>query len=193
MLQIIFFSSLVFSVHTIYQSAIHLSSHGFEFQPQHNVQLMQESMTQNRLLCSVACNQQRFCRTFDYDSTSTRCRVFEADTATGSIVPCNSSTSIVGTVILSSLLFATMHNQSCETCQESRYEICSPSSSTCQCPSHTFWNGSVCLLQLFVNASCSQTNDCRTDLNLTCAIINNNTVKQCTWTNITNRKLTRLI
>ncbi|CAF3939113.1 unnamed protein product [Adineta steineri] len=120
------------------------------------------------MLCAFACNQQPSCHAFDYDSASERCRLFEGDLTTGSIVSSTSATSIVGIIELFPSLFVKTHNQSCETCQDSRYEICSPTTNTCQCRSNSFWDGSICALQLFTNDTCSQIDSCRKDQNLTC-------------------------
>ncbi len=37
-------------------------------------------------MCAIACHQKWTCRTFDYDSNSRRCRLFEGNLNTGSIV-----------------------------------------------------------------------------------------------------------
>ncbi|CAF4351192.1 unnamed protein product, partial [Adineta steineri] len=108
------------------------------------------------MLCAFACNQQPSCHALDYDSASKRCRLFEGDLTTGSIVSSTSATSIVGIVELFPSLFVKTHNQSCETCQDSRYEICSTTTNTCQCRSNSYWDGSICALQLFTNDTCSQ-------------------------------------
>lgn len=118
--------------------------------------------------CSAACNQQPFCRIFDYDLVSKRCRLFEGDSTVGSIIPSPSSTSIVGIILISSSLYATMHNQPCQACQENRYEVCSANTNKCLCQGNTYWNGSVCTLQLFQNDTCDKRDACRFDLNLTC-------------------------
>jgi hypothetical protein len=94
--------------------------------------------------------------------------LFEGDSTTGSIISSSSSTSVVGTVRISSTLYSSIYNQPCQACQQNRYEVCSTNTSTCQCPSHTYWNGSVCALQLFENEICGQLNSCRSDLNLSC-------------------------
>ncbi|CAF1129137.1 unnamed protein product, partial [Rotaria magnacalcarata] len=39
-----------------------------------------------------------------------------------------------------------------------------------QCPGNSYWNGSMCPLQLFENAACGQIDACRSDLNLSCII-----------------------
>ncbi|CAF3360520.1 unnamed protein product, partial [Rotaria socialis] len=116
---------------------------------------------------------------FDYDSSSHRCRLFEADLANGAIIAVASQTSIVGSVILSASLYASMYNQSCSACQENRYQTCSLTTNTCQCPGNSYWNGSMCPLQLFANAACSQIDACRSDLNLSCIINSYGEFTQC--------------
>jgi hypothetical protein len=141
---------------------------GLEYQPNNNVQLISINSIQTKLLCSAQCNQLTTCRIFNYDTVSKRCRLFEGDLTTGSIILSSSTTSVVGTVQISSNLYSSVYNQSCQFCQQNRYETCSINASTCQCPGHTYWNGSVCALQLFENETCGQLNSCRSDLNLTC-------------------------
>jgi len=159
---------MVPSTNAVYQSLIQLSSMGMEFQPQNNVQLISIQTAQTTVLCSAACNQLSPCRTFDYDLVSKRCRLFEGDSTTESIILSSSSTSFVGTVLISSTLYSSIHDQNCQACQEDRYETCSTTTNTCQCPNHTYWNGSICALQLFANETCVLGNTCRSDLNLTC-------------------------
>ncbi|CAF4494932.1 unnamed protein product [Rotaria magnacalcarata] len=181
--------------HAIYSSTVSLSLQGHEFQPQYEVQLIFNATARSRLLCSAACSQNPSCRIFDYDSSSHRCRLFEADLTNGAIIATvsqtsivgsvilsaslyasilvhrlASQTSIVGSVILSASLYASMYNQSCSACQGNRYQTCSSTSKTCQCPGNSYWNGSMCPLQLFKNAACSQIDACRSDLNLSCII-----------------------
>ena len=125
--------------------------------------------TKNRLYCSLECNQRIDCRAFDYDGDSQQCRLWDADTTTGSIVVSPSKPrSSVGSIKLTPSIYADIHNQSCDKCIHSRYEICDANSSTCQCPSKTFWNGSMCLAQLLRNQICTRVDACRSDLNLTC-------------------------
>ncbi|CAF4708923.1 unnamed protein product, partial [Rotaria socialis] len=165
--------------HAIYSSTLSLSLQGHEFKPQYDVQLILNKTAQSLLLCSAACNQNPSCRIFDYDSSSHRCRLFEADLANGAIIAVASQTSIVGSVILSASLYASMYNQSCSACQENRYQTCSLTTNTCQCPGNSYWNGSMCPLQLFANAACSQIDACRSDLNLSCIINSYGEFTQC--------------
>ena len=192
-LSIIFVVFLLSPVaHSIYKAQIKFSSTGGEFQPRHSIQSILNVTARSRTICSAACNQQPACRIFDYDSTSRRCRLFEADLATGSIIPSVSPTSIVGSVVVSPSQFIFKHNESCQTCQEDRYEYCSANDSRCQCRPHTFWDGIICSLQQFENDSCSQIDACRTDLNLTCSRSCNGTFLQCKPINIASSKLSRV-
>ncbi|CAF1554321.1 unnamed protein product [Rotaria magnacalcarata] len=84
------------STHAIYSSTLSLSLQGYEFQPQYGVQLVFNETAQSLILCSTACNQNPSCRIFDYDSSSHRCRLFEADLTNGAIIAAASQTSIVG-------------------------------------------------------------------------------------------------
>ncbi|CAF4623809.1 unnamed protein product, partial [Rotaria socialis] len=165
--------------HAIYSSRHSLSLQGHAFQPQYGVQLIFNNTAQSLLLCAATCSQNPPCRTFDYDSSSHRCRLFEADLVNGAIIAVASQTSIVGSVILSASLYASMYNQSCSACQENRYQTCSSTTNRCQCPGNSYWNGSMCLLQLFENATCSQIDACRSDLNLSCIINSYNEFTQC--------------
>ncbi|CAF4466082.1 unnamed protein product, partial [Rotaria magnacalcarata] len=165
--------------HAIYSSTLSLSLQGHEFQPRYGVQLIFNETTKSRLLCSAACSQNPSCRIFDYDSSSHRCRLFEADLTNGAIIATASQTSIVGSTILSASLYASMYNQSCSACRENRYQTCSSNTNTCQCPGNSYWNGSMCPLQLFENAACSQIDACRSDFNLSCIINSYGEFTQC--------------
>jgi hypothetical protein len=181
MLLIFLLIVLPLSIIGIYESFMTLTSIGFEYQPQNSIQLIATKTIQTKILCSMACNQLTSCRTFDYDLVSQRCRLFEGDSTTGSIISSSSSTSVVGTVYISSNLYSSVHNQPCQMCQQDRYVVCSKNTgscqwssntSSCQCPPNTYWNGSVCALQLFENDTCGQSDTCRSDANLTCISAN---------------------
>ncbi|CAF5226520.1 unnamed protein product, partial [Rotaria magnacalcarata] len=102
-----------------------------------------------------------------------------ADLTNGAIIATASQTSIVGSMILSASLYASMYNQSCSACQENRYQTCSSTTNTCQCPGNSYWNGSMCPLQLFENATCSQIDACRSDINLSCIMNSYGEFTQC--------------
>ena len=175
------FALLAFTlpINGIYSSKFTFSSPGQEFQPEVSNQLIASMTVGSRLLCAAQCNKYISCRTFDYDSSSRRCRVLEADLSTGSIISSASSSSVVAYVTLSMALYASIHDASCSACQENRYQICSVSTNTCQCPLNTFWYSAICALQLFQNATCAQVDACRVDLNLSCERDSNNTFTRC--------------
>ncbi|CAF3172466.1 unnamed protein product [Rotaria socialis] len=127
---------------------------GLEYTPINNVQLIATKYIQTKFLCSAACNQESSCRIFDYDLISKRCRLFEGDSTTGSINLSSSPTSIVGVVSISSSIYSSINNQLCQACKGNRYEVCSAETNLCQYPVHTYWNGSLCALQLFENGTC---------------------------------------
>lgn len=161
---------MVIPIYSIYQSNIQFSSTGLQYQPYSSIQLLSTTTARSKLVCSATCNQLSSCRIFDYDTVSKQCRSFEGDTTTGSIISSSSPTSVVGTIRISSNLYSSMHNYSCQACQYNRYEICSTNTSTCKCPAHTYWTGSVCALQFFQNETCDLVNSCRSDLNLSCLL-----------------------
>jgi hypothetical protein len=116
-------------------------------------------------------NQNRQCRTFDYDQSSLICRLFEGELSTGTIL--NNSTfltSRIGTInynnIISSQLYSS-YNQTCNQCNIGGNRYLEFLNNTCQCPIHTVSNGQMCMNQLYNGSNCSfSTSSCRQDLNL---------------------------
>jgi hypothetical protein len=108
---------------------------------------------------SIACNLNVQCRTFDYDSSSLVCRLTEGALDTGNIIPA-ATTSRVGSLKYFPIFFTAFY-QACSQCMESRYLTCS--NNTCQCPLHSFWNGSQCENQRYEHASCLSDEWCRND------------------------------
>lgn len=178
---------MILSIASVYQSYMKKSSNGFEFQPRSSIQLLSTTTFPKFIHCAAACNQLVSCRTVDYDSSSKQCRLFEGDSSTGSIVSSSSSTSFVGTVRISVDLYSSVHNFPCQTCEQNRYEICSTNMSTCQCPSHTYWNGYICALQLWTNDTCENTIVCRSDLNLSCKFDCSSQSSRCAPSNFTSK------
>ena len=130
------------------------------------------------MIFASACNLNPQCRTFDYDALSRVCRLFEGALNTGNIISAVSS-SRVGSVQYFSKFFTAI-NQSCSQCIENRYLTCS--NNTCQCPLHSFWNGTQCINQRYQNASCSNNNWCRNDLSgLICSLSNVCTSESIPW------------
>ncbi|CAF4574497.1 unnamed protein product, partial [Didymodactylos carnosus] len=109
--------------------------------------------------------------TFDYDTLSKRCRLFEGEITTGKV---NRSAAIPSTSRVSSIAY-TQHlylayNQTCDQCQINRYLLCI--NQTCQCPPHTYWNAWMCLNQGYNGSLCQNDQWCRTDKNITCSSSN---------------------
>ena len=170
---------MILPINSIYQSMVVFSSMSLEYQPKYAIQLISTTISQSKLRCSETCNQISSCRILDYDSVSQRCRLFEGDLTTGSIISSSSTTSIVGALRIDSSLYSSIHGQSCQSCQQDRYEACSSNTTTCQCPLHTYWDGSICALQLFQNDVCSQPDMCRSDFNLNCGSYCNGYTPKC--------------
>jgi hypothetical protein len=122
----------------------------------------------------MMCNQNRQCRTFDYDQSSMICRLFEGQLSTGTILyNATLLSSRIGAIIYNTTLASKLYssyNQTCDQCSitGNRYLQCV--NNTCQCPIHTYWNGQMCSNQLYNGSNCSpSTVSCRQDLNLTCS------------------------
>jgi hypothetical protein len=177
---------IIFSIHLslyeqqmlLFESSIHLTQFGNGFQPMNSIELIDiSSNTQSILRCAMKCNQNRQCRTFDYDQLLLVCRLFEGEFSTGTILS-NSilSASRIGAILYNTTAtqFYSLYNQKCEYCDAgvNRYLQCI--NNTCQCPSNTYWDGKVCFNQLYYGSNCNCTSSCcRQDLNLTCAIQTN--------------------
>ncbi|CAF0789528.1 unnamed protein product [Adineta steineri] len=157
----------------LFQSSIYLTQFGTRFQPHDPIELLYTSSSVSSLFrCSMLCNQNRQCRTFDYDQSSLVCRLFESEYSTGTILTNSSSfTSRIGAILYNTTAtsqFYSVYNQTCDHCStgSNRYLQCI--NNTCQCPLNTYWNGQKCLNQVYDGSNCSSTLSCRQDLNLTC-------------------------
>ncbi|CAF4138990.1 unnamed protein product, partial [Adineta steineri] len=82
------------------------------------------------LRCSILCNQNRQCRTFDYDRSSLVCRLFESEYSTGIVLTNSSSlTSRIGAILYNTTAtsqFYSAYNQTCDQCSTggNRYLQC---------------------------------------------------------------------
>ena len=83
----------------------------------------------------------------------------------GSIIASSSSQSRVGSIKVRSEQFI-YRGQPCSFCQGSRYLTCM--NNTCQCPAHTFFDGTLCQSQKLLGADCNNNTECRLDQNYTC-------------------------
>ena len=153
------------------QSFVTLTDPGMEFIPMNSIALIVTLTTCSVTGCGLQCNQDIACRAFDFDLLSGQCRLFEADLTTGSIVVnLFKPQSYVGIIEVTPATYASTHGQPCTTCAESRYETCdSNSSSICQCLVNTYWDKTICRIQLFENQICSNADACRADFNIMCA------------------------
>ena len=117
----------------------------------------------------IACNFNIQCRTFEYDSYSADCHLFEGSLNTGSLIS-SYSTSRIGSVLLYSDFYANF-GQPCSECTQNRYLSCT--NTTCQCPPHFFWNGVVCENQHYDGGPCNGSHWCRPDpFELVCSVAN---------------------
>ncbi|CAF4222114.1 unnamed protein product, partial [Adineta steineri] len=87
---------------------------------------------------------------------------------TGIIVKCSSLTSRVGGLYYYLSLYD-VYNQICDphVLPSNRYLICV--NNVWQCPTNTFWNGSMCLNQVYYGDSCTMNEACRHDIGLQCS------------------------
>jgi len=159
--------SIIESIPVGWQSSTNLSSNGLEFSPVDQQALLLSINTANSIFsCTRLCHSNGRCRIFDFDGQSYRCRLFEGNITTmGSIVASSSSQSRVGSIQIRPDQF-TNHGQSCSFCQGNRYLTCL--NGTCQCPTNTYFDGSICESQKLLGIDCGNTTECRNDLNYTC-------------------------
>ena len=150
-----------------WQSSTNLSSSGFEFSPMNEQALLLSITTTNSIInCVRLCHSTAQCRILDFDAQSHRCRLFQGNIRTmGSIVISSSLQSRVGSIKLSPEYFLN-YGQPCSSCQGSRYLTCENGS--CQCPMHTYFDGSICQSQKLLGDDCDNSTECRIDLNYTC-------------------------
>nr|ACD54596.1 endoxylanase precursor-like protein [Adineta vaga] len=161
------FLNLILMINAFEPITFTLSPFGNQFQVAHTVELLTTSCNILTIIrCTTLCYRHIQCRTFDYDSTLKKCRLFEGSVDTGTLISAPSST-IVGWIILKQSLY-NFYNATNNYCMNSRFLDNNIVSNLCQCPIHTFWNGSVCANQKYVGQGCVNDNCCRTDLNLTC-------------------------
>ena len=164
----------------LFKSSIRLTTIGTAFQPRNPVELLGTfSNVRSLLRCSMQCNQNRQCRTFDYDRSSLVCRQYEGEFSTGTVL--NDSipfSSRIGSILYNTtdtLQLYSSYNHTCDQCGigMNRYLQCT--NNTCQCPPDTYSNGQMCSNQLYNGSVCNYSSACRQDLNLTCS----NRTKTC--------------
>ena len=173
-LSMLFFALLrllpVQSIPVDWQSSTSLSLPGFLFSPINLPALFLFSNSVPSLLfCARLCHSDSQCRIFDYNPSSRQCRLFEGDIILiGSVVPSPSSpSSRVGSMKIEAVQFMS-HGQACSSCVGSRYLDCA--NNTCQCPTKTFFDGSICRSEKLLGNQCAADSECRADLNYTCQL-----------------------
>ncbi|CAF1129867.1 unnamed protein product, partial [Didymodactylos carnosus] len=121
----------------MFESDIKLLPYGTAFQPANPVDLLSVTNIKTLMRCAALCNRNSSCRTFDYNSYSMQCRLFQGELSSGTL---NSSTllkSRIGAINYRPQLYS-LFNHTCVEGQMNRYLLCV--SGTEQCPSYTFWN-----------------------------------------------------
>jgi hypothetical protein len=150
-----------------WQSTANISSAGLEFSPINEAaQLLFEVTSKSIISCAQTCQSTAYCRIFDYDNQSHRCRIFQGNIATmGSLITSTSPQSRVGSIKLNPQQFVNQ-GQPCSFCLGSKYLTCI--NDTCQCQPYTYFDGSICQSQKLLGAECRNNTECRSDLNYTC-------------------------
>lgn len=144
-----------------------LSTAGNRFEPAAIVELLSTFTDVRGIIpCAALCYRNSQCRTFDFNSSSKQCRLFEGSVDTGSLLS-DLSPITVGWININPSMF-NLYNASNDQCVDNRFLNSETVSGRCECPIHTFWNGSMCLNQRFGNESCENDNWCRTDLWINC-------------------------
>jgi hypothetical protein len=156
-------------------SYINISPLGTSFQPANSIELLSNFTTSSFFDCTSGCNINPQCRTYVYDFTSNQCTLFEGDISTGTVIVSNTSTTQVGSIEYFADLYQ-CYNRTDAQCQFNRYLVADDSTNLGICPIDTYWNGTMCLNQLFFGSSCTFKQSCRRDMNLMC---NNVTSSTC--------------
>lgn len=162
----------------IWNSMFDLSNQGWQYIP-FDGQILSVGMSSKSLLtCTHQCLRLPLCRTFNFDSQTKTCRLYEGDmNTTGSIVS-SSSTTIYGSLVLKSANYLN-YGLPCSFCDRNRYLTCT--NGTCQCHIHEYFDGYVCRSQKSSGYSCINNTECRQDRNLTCG-----SNRQCECTSLSS-------
>ncbi|CAF1403930.1 unnamed protein product [Adineta steineri] len=165
---------ILISIHVvqnqIMQSSLNLEAPGLDFSPANPIELITTYTGMNSFLsCYTQCNMNPLCRTFVSDIVlPSVCRLYEGSIDTGTIVESSSLTSRVGGLYYYPSLYD-VYNQMCDphVLSSNRYLICVDN--VWQCPITTYWNGSMCLNQVYYGDSCTMNGTCRQDVGLQCS------------------------
>ena len=181
----------------IFQSQIELTITNTEFIPPTSLDLLANYTNVETLReCAYQCNSAIQCRTFNYDSSHC-CRLYRCMAELGTIQLVNTSTTAtyrVGSIRYIGQQFL-QYNQTCTAASLSsarinRYLVCNGVSNLFQCPSTTYWNGTICMNQQYLHALCAYNYMCRTDLNLTCSPIVGRCISSSSTTTASSTSMT---
>ncbi|UJR18015.1 hypothetical protein I4U23_004916 [Adineta vaga] len=152
-----------------FQSIITVEQQGTDFIPANPIEFIANYSDRSTLMsCYHLCNRNPLCRTFISDSTYPfACRLYQGTINTGTVVISPSVTSQVASLHYDAS-FYTNYNQTCDENAPpvDRYLVCIHE--LYRCPSGTYWNGKICLNQVYYGNSCSSVDMCRQDIGLTC-------------------------
>ena len=154
-----------------FQSMIILQDFGTDFIPANPVELIVTYTDLPTLIsCHNKCNFNPFCRTFVSDITwPFGCRLYQGSIDTGTIIVSSSPTSRVAGLQYDASFYG-VYNQLCDPNIPpfDRYLICIDKS--WHCPTATYWNGFMCINQVYYQDSCTTNEMCREDIGLTCSL-----------------------
>jgi hypothetical protein len=177
--------NVAFVQNQTYQSIVTLEDIGTDFITANPVELIAiYSDVPTLISCYNKCNLNLLCRTLVSDITwPFICRLYEGSIDTGTINVSFSSTSRVGALYYSGSLYG-HYNEVCDPNLPpfDRYLTCR--NGCWDCPVGTYWNGSMCINQIYYESSCNTNNMCREDIGLICSSSCNNCL--CNSTSIWN-------
>lgn len=166
----IVFLCLILATNGLQPALFTLSTMGNQFQAADSIELLGTFANIHAVIpCTMLCYENIQCRTFDFNSNSQQCRLFEGSVDTGTILSTSVLSSVVGWINMDSSMFD-LYNASNDQCTDNRFLYSDTSSGFCSCPIHTFYNGSMCLNQRYVGEVCENNNWCRTDLFINCIL-----------------------
>jgi hypothetical protein len=163
----IVFLCLVLAANALEPAIFTLSTMGNQFEAANSVELL-ATLSNTRIVgnCAMSCYLNIQCRTFDFNSNSQECRLFEGSVDTGTLLSTSSPT-VVGWINIDSSVY-NLYNASSDECLNNQFLYSDTLSGLCECPINTFWNGSMCLNQRYAGEACENNNWCRTGLFLNC-------------------------
>lgn len=171
---IIILINMNFVQNQIFQSIMTIQNIGTDFIPANPIELLATYTGLSTVMsCFNKCNLNPSCRTFVSDNNwPFTCRLYQGSINTGTITTfsISSSTLQVGGLQYDTSLYI-KYNQVCNPSLplSDRYLICNKQS-VWTCPTSTFWNGYICVNQVYYQAFCNMNEMCREDINLICSL-----------------------